>query len=145
MSNRRHRRRARRNRVKMAALKAATLNIPDKENRSTPIAQSPPLTPPEGEQPTIQERILAILEEIFSSVFPPATTLRTFCCYAKIALATAARRAHILCARSPRKHTEGNVIEHGQSFPVGWSVAQWHLPQESSSVRSAGTLPIESM
>src|SRR6266566_1791514 len=33
------------------------------------------------------------------------------------------RGAHILCARSPRNHTEGNVIEHGQSFPVGWSVA----------------------
>jgi hypothetical protein len=69
MSNRRHRRQARRNRVKMAALKAAALNVPDKENRSTPIAQSPPLTPPQGEQPQFRKEYWSFCKKFFHRVF----------------------------------------------------------------------------
>jgi hypothetical protein len=65
MSNRRHRRQARRNRVKMAALKAAALNIPDKENRSTPIAQAPPLTPPQREQPQSRKEYWPFWKKFF--------------------------------------------------------------------------------
>jgi hypothetical protein len=65
MSNRRHRRQARRNRVKKAALKAAALNIPDKENRSTPIAQAPPLTLPQGEQPQSRKEYWPFWKKFF--------------------------------------------------------------------------------
>jgi hypothetical protein len=49
----------------MAALKAAALNNPDKENRSTPIAQSPPLMPPQGEQPQSRKEYLPFWKKFF--------------------------------------------------------------------------------
>jgi hypothetical protein len=51
--------------VKKAALKAAALNIPDKENRSTPIAQAPPLTLPQGEQPQSRKEYWPFWKKFF--------------------------------------------------------------------------------
>jgi hypothetical protein len=50
----------------MAALKAAALNIPDKENRSTPIAQAPPLTP--AEQPQSRKEYWPFWKKFFHRV-----------------------------------------------------------------------------
>jgi hypothetical protein len=49
----------------MAALKAAALNIPDKENCSTPIAQAPLLPPPQGEQPQSREEYWPFWKKFF--------------------------------------------------------------------------------
>jgi len=50
----------------MAALKAAALNIPDKDNRSTPRAQAPLLTPPpQGEQPQSRKEYWPFWKKFF--------------------------------------------------------------------------------